>query len=664
MTTGASVRDTPLYREVVDFFTALYAPGTDHLVDASDLSVTPDGNRASFTGTIYTSLEQPAVARIVTVDLDSGELRWPAAAGTSSRLPRWSPDGETLAYLSDARVAGDFQISLARRDEASREAPIIDGNIESLQWSPDGTMLLIGVAGRGADLAGFQGGGRTQRPTGELPHWMPTVDSGDAEYLWRHAWMLEVATGRLARIGPLRLNVWECCWLGATRIAAVVSDSHSEGSWYTARLVAMDLVHDTLEVFHETTDQLGVPRASESGQQIALIEAFCSDRQIVAGELVLFDLSTNITRRIDTFGVDVTDMSWGSHGSLTYAGLRGLATVVGVVDTGSGTACEWWADHRHTCGGWYPNLMALPQGGALVVGESFGIPPEIAHVDATGYRVIRSLGTEQACASFASNAVVDTCEWRGRDGLELQGLLIRPSGVGPWPVVTDIHGGPVGLSRNRWCARLRGAKILADHGVASFYPNPRGSSGRGRAFAHRVKGDMGGEDAHDCLRGIESLVDRGIADTSRLGVTGISYGGFMSAWLVTQCQRFAAAVPISGISDWYSYHRTTQIPFFSTSFLDGNSSSPEGQFFSRSPAMFASQVITPVLQLTGALDQNTPPTQALEFHRSLLEAGSKSVLVTYPCAGHGIRALPEVLDAITRYVDWFLIHFSARQVRP
>jgi dipeptidyl aminopeptidase/acylaminoacyl peptidase len=227
------------------------------------------------------------------------------------------------------------------------------------------------------------------------------------------------------------------------------------------------------------------------------------------------------------------------------------------------------------------------------------------------------------------------------------------------PLVVDIHGGPVWACRNRWQGRLRGARVLADHGVASLYPNPRGSSGRGAEFARLVKGDMGGEDTYDYLRGIDALVERGVADPARLGVTGISYGGFMSAWLVTQDQRFAAAVPISAVSDWYSQHRTSQIPYFDALFLDGAPSAPDGAFFRRSPAFFADRVRTPVLQLTGAIDQNTPPTQALEFHRSLLEHGKTSVLATYPTAGHGIRSFPEVIDATARYVDWFLTHFGS-----
>jgi dipeptidyl aminopeptidase/acylaminoacyl peptidase len=201
--------------------------------------------------------------------------------------------------------------------------------------------------------------------------------------------------------------------------------------------------------------------------------------------------------------------------------------------------------------------------------------------------------------------------------------------------------------------------VLADHGVASLYPNPRGSSGRGREFARKVVGDLGGEDAQDCLTAVDALVAAGIAHPKRLGVTGISYGGFLSCWLITQDSRFAAAAPISCVSDWYSYHRTTQIPDFDQLFLDPGSAQAGGKFHERSPVMFANRARTPTLQLTGAHDQNTPPTQALEFHRSLLEHGVRSVLATYPTGAHGVRGFPEVMDATTRYVGWMLHHLLA-----
>jgi dipeptidyl aminopeptidase/acylaminoacyl peptidase len=650
------VRYSSLYREIEGFYAALHSPGTDSLTDASDLSVTPDGQSVSFTGTVFSTLEQPPVTRIATLRLDRGTLSIRPPVGVSDRLPRWSPDGRTLAFLTDRDGSGSSQVCLAGEDGRVWQAPSVDGVVESLAWSPDGEQLLLGVAGFGADVAGVQGGTKTYRGGKESPSWLPHVDSGDGAHLWRHVYLLHVASQRLRRVGPERLNIWESCWLGNRRIAAIASGSHSEGSWYGSRLVIVDEPTGSVRELYSSKDQIGMPAGSASGEHLVLIEAVSSDRLLVCGKAILIEVQSGSARRLDTGAVDVSHVAWRDETTVVYAGIRGLETVLGELDGRTGIAREWWTSFERTCGGLYPSTTPLPGGGALVVGEAWAVPPQIARVDANGYHCVYSLASEEARDLGFSTATAEALAWTGRDGLEIQGVLIRPEGKGPWPLVMDIHGGPVWACRNRWQGRLRGAKVLADHGIASLYPNPRGSSGRGDSFARLVKGDMGGEDGYDCLRGVDALIERGIADRGKLGVTGISYGGYLTSWLVTRDGRFAAAVPISPITDWYSQHRTSHIPAFDTLFLEDGAAQADGLFFERSPVMFASRVRTPVLQLAGGLDQNTPPSQALEFHRSLLEHGVRSVLVTYPTAGHGARGFPQMIDATARYVGWFLEH--------
>ena len=651
------LRDTPLYGEVREFYTALHAPGGNRITDAAEIDPARDG-RIAFTGTIFSDLASAPRTRIGVLSPGRSLTVLPNVSG-NDRVPKFSPDGQWLAYLSDRGSAGNFQLFLNRLDGSAPEAAAtVDGVIESLEWSRDGSSLLLGVAGYGADIAGAQGGATVAKAKKETPDWSPRIDTGDADNLWRSAYVLEVGAGRLRRVSPRGLNIWECTWIDADEIAAVVSDSHSEGSWYTARLVALGTRRDSMRDLYRSERQIGCPAASPDGRHLAFIEAVCSDRLIVCGDLLVLEAKGGAVRRLES-GTEVTHAQWLNAETLGYVGTRGIETVLGKMGL-RGEPREWWASSEETFGTWYPSLKLDAEGRALAVAESYAIPPHIARFDASGAKeILYSFASEATARHDFNRARMEPVSWKARDGLEIQGLLVRPPGDGSMPLVMDIHGGPVWCCRNRWQGRLRGAKVLADHGIASLYPNPRGSSGRGAEFALHVKGDMGGEDTYDYLTGVEALVERGIADPKRLGVTGISYGGFMSAWLITQDARFAAAAPISCVADWYSQHRTSQIPYFDALFLDGKPADATGLFFARSPAFFAQRVRTPVLQLTGALDQNTPPTQALEFHRSLLEHGVKSVLATYPTAGHGIRTFPEVLDATTRYVSWFLEHFGA-----
>jgi dipeptidyl aminopeptidase/acylaminoacyl peptidase len=658
---NVDLRHTGLYKKVEEFFTVLHAPGEGRVTDAAELAVAPDGATAAFTGTVFLDIAQAPVTRLCCLRLDTAELHLCSSGSGNDRLARYSPNGSILAFLSDRAQSGAYQLFLADVvGKNAAAAPTLDGVIESLSWSPDGSHLLLGVAGFGADIAGAQGGATTVKKAGGLPAWLPTVDTGDAENLWRAAYVFDLATQRHRRIGPQGLNIWECAWLNQRELIAIVSQSHNEGSWYESRLVVIEF-DGTVRDLYRPRYQLGGPVASADGRHVGVIEALCSDRLIVCGEVRLIEPATGNVRRLDSAGVDVTQLTWRDNATLVFVGHRGLETVLGEIDLVTGTATESWSSLQYTFGAWYPSVAPLPQGGVLAVSESYAVPPEIVKIQGGRHQRVISLATPSSAAADFNDADTEPVTWTASDGLELQGWLVRPRGPGPFPLVMDIHGGPVWACRNRWQGRLRGAKILADHGIASLYPNPRGSSGRGTAFAARVRGDMGGADTYDYLSAVDALVERGIADPRRLGVTGISYGGYISAWLVTQDERFVAAVPISPVTNWYSQHRTSQISYFDALFLDGKPSAPGGQYFSRSPVMFADRVKTPVLQLTGALDQNTPPTQALEFHRSLLAQGVRSVLATYPKSGHGIRSFPEVIDATTRYVGWFLEHFEPRK---
>ena len=134
----------------------------------------------------------------------------------------------------------------------------------------------------------------------------------------------------------------------------------------------------------------------------------------------------------------------------------------------------------------------------------------------------------------------------------------------------------------------------------------------------------------------------------------------MSSWLVTQDSRWAAAVPVSPVTNWYSQHSTSNIPYFDQIFLDSDPADPGGRHHSRSPVMAAHRASTPCLNIAGALDRCTPATQAQEFHQALLEHGVESQLVVYPQEGHGVRSFPALIDFCTRVVDWFGSHMPAR----
>jgi dipeptidyl aminopeptidase/acylaminoacyl peptidase len=657
----SDIRTSDLYIEIEAFFRKLRQPGTGQISDAVEVHVSPDGKQAVFSGTLIDAVEGTPPTRICQVDLTSGDTRVLTFGPSVDRSPKFSPDGQQVAFLSDRHEVGNFQLLLLDPFKgAARSTPRVEGWVEYLHWSPDGKRILLGVAGHGADIAGGQGAVTSKQVAKDLSSWMPVVETGDESYRWRSAWVYELDIDQVRQVSKADSNVWETAWCGNGALAAVVSPGPREGLWYNASLRIIDLRTGDSREAYLPKDQLGWPAASPSGKHLAIVEAICSDRWIVAGELRLIHTESGEVQTVHTEDVDITYTEWRSDSRLLLGGHREFETVIGTYDVTTGSFTEVWSSSDTSAGGRYISASGFSEfGDCVLVGESFVRAPEIAVIRQGKYRAIKSfdLGYAEQAKAIES---VERVTWKARDGLEIQGWLLLPQGKGPHPLVMSVHGGPVYQWRTMWLGRGGlFVLMLVKRGCAVFLPNPRGSTGRGQDFARRVFGDIGGADAQDLLSGLDALVERGVADPKRLGVTGGSYGGFMTSWLITQDSRFAAAVPVAPHTNQVSEHLISNIPHFMALLMKDKWNNAGGKYFDRSPIMHAYKAKTPTLNICGALDRCTPPEEAVQFHNALLENGVKSVLVTYPEEGHGIRKLPAAIDYAARVVAWFEEHMPA-----
>ena len=643
-------RFASLHREVSAYVRRALGPSLGEIHAARDVVVSPDRSRIAFTATILPALDVPAVTRVAIVAVSDGSCVTLPGSG-NDRLPRWSPDGATLAFLSDRGSPGRDRLYLV--DAALRgpvvAAPEIAGIVENVAWSPDGRSLAIESTSFGADRAGADGSGTHVGADVAAPS-APTVERSLADS-WRRLWIWETSGAAIARVGDDAFAVWEAAFCGPDSVVAVVSDGAHEGAWYGARVERIDIrTGSRAVVYGSADDQVGLPRADPSGRSVAFVRACCSDRKIVAGELMIADLPSGNVAPIDTAGVDVTQHAWLDETTLFYVGIRGFETVAGRRHADGTTTTVW--ESRETCGSVYPDAFPIGDDAFACVVEAYDRFPAIAIVRDGGQRVVRDLAHDGSEYVRGRNGRMEETTWKGRDGLEIGGYVAIPTGPGPHPLVVLVHGGPVWAYRNTWSMSNAFTPLLVEHGYAVLHPNPRGSAGRGADFARRVRGDMGGEDAHDIARGVEALIRRGIADRARVAVTGRSYGGYMAAWLVTQTDLFAAAITMSPVTNYFSQHFTSNIPEFDERFLRDSPYNPTGRHHSRSPVFFASNATAPTLNIAGARDRSTPPTQAREFHRALLENGVTSELVIYPNAGHHIDDLDSQIDVCTRMLAW------------
>jgi dipeptidyl aminopeptidase/acylaminoacyl peptidase len=645
------LRDTPLYREMEEHFRRALEPGFGRVTAAADLDVAPDGRRVAFTGARLDALEGAPSGRICVLDLETGALEEVTRGPNDDQGARWSPDGSRIAFASDRDGPGrmrPYLLEAGRLGEAAA-LPEVEGTVERLTWSPDGSRLLLAAAGLGADQSGASGSGSTGRAA-ELPSWIPALEGGDATDEWRRLWLLDLEGRDLRRLSAEKTNVWEAAWCGPDAVVAIVSEAPEEDAWYDATLVAIDVASGEERELVRSDVQLGVPAANADGSRAAVVEAVCSDRTVVAGTLLLVDVGTGDVTRVETGAVDVSDLAWIDRDLLFVAGLRGMDSVFGVVDAAAGTYAERWSTSDGS-GAWFPAGRPLDAEAFVTVLESLDHPPAMTVVRGGAASAVATF--EHEGTDYLAGAIghPERVTWTAHDGLEIEGWLLLPDGPGPHALVVNVHGGPVWAYASRWPrAMVHG---VASRGYAVLMPNPRGSAGRGQEFAGMVVGDMGGDDARDVLAGIDALVERGVADPGRIGVTGGSYGGFMSCWLPTLDDRFAASVAISPVTDWYSQHFNSNIGRWDAEFLAAEPTDAGGPYRDRSPVMFADRVRTPTLLTAGANDRCTPPGQAVEFFRALRWQGVQAELVLYPEEGHGVRKLPTIVDLCARMVAWF-----------
>lgn len=362
-------------------------------------------------------------------------------------------------------------------------------------------------------------------------------------------------------------------------------------------------------------------------------------------------------QRLDLNGVDVTYLQWLDEECLCYIGLRGTQTVAGHYYRSTGHVEEHWVSEG-TCGPLYPEGAVTKDGAFVVVSESWNQYQQLDIAHSGRYRTVLSWAHEGSRWLRSQLGPMQSTTWTAPDGLQIQGYLTLPTShhKPPYPLVLNSHGGPVWTFRNTWGMSSPLVPLLVSQGYAVLSANPRGSTGQGPKFAAKVLGDMGGADAQDLLSGVHAMVRRKIANERQLGVMGVSYGGYMAAWLPTLSPIFRAAVPIAPITNWYSYHNTSNIGKYDEIFFQENPHEPDNLYHHRSPVMFAGKYQTPIMQVIGAKDRCVHPSQAIEYHRVLSAKGTESVLLVYPEEGHGIRHFPAYIDFSTRVLDWFNVH--------
>lgn len=305
--------------------------------------------------------------------------------------------------------------------------------------------------------------------------------------------------------------------------------------------------------------------------------------------------------------------------------------------------------------------LSLSQDGkrAALIANSPAHPPEL-YSYALGASEAKRITDSNPWLSEHAMARQEVVQYKARDGQALEGILFRPLGevAGTrYPLILAVHGGPEAHESNGWLTNYsRPGQMAAAQGFAVFYPNYRGSTGRGVAFSKLGQGDAAGREFDDLVDAVDHLVAMGLVDKNKVGITGGSYGGYATAWCSTRySERFAAGVMMVGISDKVSKVGTTDIPDEEYYVHALKRPWENWQFFlERSPIYHADKCKTPLLILHGKDDPRVNVGQSRELYRHLKVRNQAPVrLVLYPGEGHGNRRAASRLDYTVRMLQWF-----------
>ncbi len=619
--------------------------------------ISPDGQQIAYVLAVprrpFVDDNGPARTELHVVDWQ-GQSRAYITGKNDVAAVDWTPDGSGLSFL--AKREGDKTRSLYLIPLGGGEARKIlahDTDIADYSWSPDGMQVAFTALDeqpkeeKELEEKGFnQEAYEEQLKPARV--WIAAPRSADA-------WADEPAKPTRFEL-PGHASGVEWSPTGENLAVGVAPTPLIDDDYMKKKVHVISAKDGSPVGVVDVPGKLGHYHWSPDGKSLALL-AGADIHDPNPGRLMLAPATggkpTDLLPALTD--ADVTDLAWQNDSTIVYLTDKGTTSGIGTVGR-DGKNSKLLVPY----GKLSVSSLSLSEDGkrAALVIDSPQHPAEV-FAYTLGEGEPRELTSNNAWLADVKLAPQEIVTFKARDGMQLEGLLIRPLDEKPgqrYPLVMIVHGGPEAHNRHGWLtAYSQPGQMLAAEGFAVFYPNYRGSTGRGVAFSELGQGDYAGKEFDDLVDAADHLIAAGLVDKAKVGITGGSYGGFASAWAATKLtDRFAASVMFVGISDLVSKFGTTDIP--NEMYLVHARKQPweDWEFFrERSPITYATQAKTPLLIMHGKDDPRVHPSQSMELYRYLKTIGKVPVrMVLYPGEGHGNRKAASRLDYALRLSQW------------
>ncbi len=616
------------------------------LKQTSDAQISPDGRWIAYVVSVVDEAQNAVNSDIYLVAAECRAPCVPIRLTSSPKAdgqPRWSPDGRWIAFVSarDERP----QIWLIRPTGGEAEK-LSDSKtaVQSIQWSPDGKRIAF-LAPRPATAD------EERKEKGK-----DDAIVVDRDFRMNRLSVIDVQSRKVTDLAGGDLQINEARWApDGTRLAYSASPTPKADDGSSSDIYVVPAEGGTSRKLWENRGPDAAPRWSPDGRWIAFLTRGDSLRSIGQQRLAVIAAEGGAPRYVAPgFLYQPGPATWAPDGNSLYftSSVRTTSQLFSVPAAGGEPvqisrirgvmAAPTFADDGRTVAFTLATVQQPGEVHVARVGEAFAPRRLTDHnPDLAGIALGRS----------------DVIRWKSKDGTEVEGLVVYPVGYDPakrYPTMAFIHGGPAGT----WTEGFPGnwgnfAHVWAGQGWVSFFPNIRGSSGYGEKFLFANIRDWGGGDYQDIQSGLDHLIRTGVADSTRLGQSGWSYGGYMTAWTLTQTNRFKGVMVGAGLTNMYSMYSTNDLQTLLEQYFGGEPWNDEQSFRRASAMMNIKKARTPTLIMHGQQDTRVPIGQAQELYMGLKKNGIPVTLVFFPREGHGLGEPRHQVDKMKREYAFF-----------